>query len=214
MPVEGMEADIYPRQCVTGSAKSAMMNVLAGINPQCTPPLPSSSAVPPPPVPLSALLLLPRCFPSHHLSHPLTARPRTLSKHISFLLSFLHRSPPPAPFLLAFPLQPFSVLPSLLLLLLFAVFFCLLYPRTQPRLYIELARQCSFFAMHPRRVSMPRIYFLDARHALPRDRREDSPVRGVRIVSLCSIKERSPELIPAGVSYGEIYRWKGWSETE
>ncbi|KOC62762.1 hypothetical protein WH47_03746 [Habropoda laboriosa] len=42
-----MEADIYPRQCVTGSAKSAMMNVLAGINPQCTPPLPSSSAVPP-----------------------------------------------------------------------------------------------------------------------------------------------------------------------
>lgn len=45
----GMEADIYPRQCVTGSAKSAMMNVLAGINPQCTPPPPSSSAVPPPP---------------------------------------------------------------------------------------------------------------------------------------------------------------------
>lgn len=32
-------ADIYPRPCVTGSAKSAMMNVLAGINPQCTPPL-------------------------------------------------------------------------------------------------------------------------------------------------------------------------------
>ncbi|KYN02824.1 hypothetical protein ALC62_06402 [Cyphomyrmex costatus] len=44
-----MEADIYPRQCVTGSAKSAMMNVLAGINPQCTPPPPSSSTVPPPP---------------------------------------------------------------------------------------------------------------------------------------------------------------------
>lgn len=32
--------DIYPRPCVTGSAKSAVMNVLAGINPQCTPPLP------------------------------------------------------------------------------------------------------------------------------------------------------------------------------
>ncbi|EGI64359.1 hypothetical protein G5I_07240 [Acromyrmex echinatior] len=44
-----MEADIYPRQCVTGSAKSAMMNVLAGINPQCTPPPPSSSTVPPSP---------------------------------------------------------------------------------------------------------------------------------------------------------------------
>lgn len=51
----GMEADIYPRQCVTGSAKSAMMNVLAGINPQCTPPPPSSSAVPLPPLPPSPL---------------------------------------------------------------------------------------------------------------------------------------------------------------
>ena len=40
----GMETDIYPRPCVTGSAKSAMMNVLAGINPQCTPRLPPCSS--------------------------------------------------------------------------------------------------------------------------------------------------------------------------
>lgn len=64
VPVEGMEADIYPRQCVTGSAKSAMMNVLAGINPQCTPPLPSSSAVPTPP-PTSTPAIPPRTiFPT------------------------------------------------------------------------------------------------------------------------------------------------------
>lgn len=109
MEVVGMEADIYPRQCVTGSAKSAMMNVLAGINPQCTPPLPSSSAVPPPP-----LLLLPcRFLPSpHHLSHPLTSlvlihfRNTSLSPFLPFLpFSFLpvicslfvSASPPPPP---------------------------------------------------------------------------------------------------------------------
>lgn len=40
----GIGADIYPRPCVTGSAKSAMMNVLAGINPQCTPPPSFSSS--------------------------------------------------------------------------------------------------------------------------------------------------------------------------
>lgn len=97
--VVGMEADIYPRQCVTGSAKSAMMNVLAGINPQCTPPLPSSSAVPPPP-----LLLLPcRFLPSpHHLSHPLTSlvlihfRNTSLSPFLPAICSlFVTASPPP-----------------------------------------------------------------------------------------------------------------------
>lgn len=92
--VVGMEADIYPRQCVTGSAKSAMMNVLAGINPQCTPPLPSSSAVPLPP-PTFTLPISPLPSPSFP---PLNiARPHTLSKYISFslssryLLSFCYR---------------------------------------------------------------------------------------------------------------------------
>lgn len=87
--VVGMEADIYPRQCVTGSAKSAMMNVLAGINPQCTPPLPSSSAVPPPSPPPPPTFTLPISpLPSPSFPHPLTiARPHTLSRYISFLPS-------------------------------------------------------------------------------------------------------------------------------
>lgn len=84
----GMKADIYPGQCVTGSAKSAMMNVLAGINPQCTPPPPSSSAVPLPPATaaFSCLSWHPRT-PLRHLSHPLTARSHTLSKRIFLSLS-------------------------------------------------------------------------------------------------------------------------------
>lgn len=82
-----MEADIYPRQCVTGSAKSAMMNVLAGINPQCTPPPPSSSAVPPPPAATTSLDS-PRT-PLRHLSRPLTIRSHTLSKRISLLHDFI-----------------------------------------------------------------------------------------------------------------------------
>ncbi|EZA52191.1 hypothetical protein X777_08704 [Ooceraea biroi] len=73
-----MEADIYPRQCVTGSAKSAMMNVLAGINPQCTPPPPSSSAVPPPPAATTSLDS-PRT-PLRHLSRPLTIRFKAISE--------------------------------------------------------------------------------------------------------------------------------------
>lgn len=103
--VVGMEADIYPRQCVTGSAKSAMMNVLAGINPQCTPPLPSSSAVPPPPPPPPTFTLPISPLPSPSFPHPLTiARPHTLSRYISFLPSsflpaicslFVSASPPP-----------------------------------------------------------------------------------------------------------------------
>lgn len=36
---ESVQIYIYPWPCVTGSAKSAMMNALAGINPQCTSPL-------------------------------------------------------------------------------------------------------------------------------------------------------------------------------
>lgn len=80
----GMEADIYPRQCVTGSAKSAMMNVLAGINPQCTPPPPSSSAVPPSPA--TRHLSRPPHTPLRHLSRPLTTRSHTLSKCISLSL--------------------------------------------------------------------------------------------------------------------------------
>lgn len=82
----GMEADIYPRQCVTGSAKSAMMNVLAGINPQCTPPPPSSSAVPPPPC--CRHLSRPPHTPLRHLSRPLTTRSHTLSKCISLARDF------------------------------------------------------------------------------------------------------------------------------
>lgn len=85
----GMEADIYPWQCVTGSAKSAMMNVLAGINPQCTPPPPSSSTVLPLPLPPSPRR--PPRTPLRHLSRPLTTRSRTLSKRTSlslFSLSF------------------------------------------------------------------------------------------------------------------------------
>lgn len=165
MEVVGMEADIYPRQCVTGSAKSAMMNVLAGINPQCTPPLPSSSAVPPPP-----LLLLPcRFLPSpHHLSHPLTSlvlihfRNTSLSPFLPFLpFSFLpvicslfvSASPPPPP--------PLSFLASLLPLraspcISFGFF---LY---RASLYRAPARYCPVFYTYTR-DAMPRIYFYDTR---------------------------------------------------
>lgn len=79
----GMEADIYPRQCVTGSAKSAMMNVLAGINPQCTPPPPSSCTASP-----FCNHSRPPRTPLRHLSHPLTARSHTLSKCTSLLRDF------------------------------------------------------------------------------------------------------------------------------
>lgn len=108
-----MEADIYPGQCVTGSAKSAMMNVLAGINPQCTPPPPSSSAVPLPaaaralfPSPLGAPLAYPLCaiFLTLPLP-PLTARSHTLSRNASpscaistspsSSFALLHFFPPP-----------------------------------------------------------------------------------------------------------------------
>lgn len=135
--VEGMEADIYPRQCVTGSAKSAMMNVLAGINPQCTPPPPSSSAVPPPPT-----SYFHPSFPlAHHLSHPFTARSRTLSKRFSFFLS------------LSLSLAPFLLTPPPAVLFL-GFSFALTSPRCfsfgpctpAARLYTELARHCSFFA--------------------------------------------------------------------
>lgn len=54
----GVAVDIYLQPCVTGSAKSAMMNVLAGINPQCTP----SPNFPP-------------CTPDRHLSAPSPGRP-------------------------------------------------------------------------------------------------------------------------------------------
>lgn len=99
----GMEADIYPRQCVTGSAKSAMMNVLAGINPQCTPPPPSSSAVPPPPLPPSPLPT-----PSYPLAPsfpPLNdSFSYTLETHLSLSLSHaIQLCHPP----LCLPLFPF-----------------------------------------------------------------------------------------------------------
>lgn len=80
--------------------------------------------------------------PSHHLSHPLTAGPHTLSKHISFflccflyffifsLLSFLPSVLPP-------PLLFFSRLASLFLS-------ALLLPRPV-RLLASLSQWCAFF---------------------------------------------------------------------
>lgn len=80
--------------------------------------------------------------PSHHLSHPLTAGPHTLSKHISFflccflyffifsLLSFLPSVLPP-------PLLFFSRLASLFLS-------ALLLPRPV-RLLAPLSQWCAFF---------------------------------------------------------------------
>jgi len=106
----GMEADIYPRQCVTGSAKSAMMNVLAGINPQCTPPPPSSSAVPPPPAAATSLDS-PRT-PLRHLSRPLTIRSHTLSKCISLSCAIL------SSFLSFLPFLSFSYYSTCILTLL------------------------------------------------------------------------------------------------
>lgn len=149
--MEGMEADIYPRQCVTGSAKSAMMNVLAGINPQCTPPLPSSSAVPPPPSSYFHPLASPRppSFPPLHGSSSCTLETRLF---LSFPSSL-------APFFVNFPLPP----ARLFLALSFAFaalrsFFFWTLHSARASLYRELPGHCSFFPTLSRRGSMPRIF--------------------------------------------------------
>lgn len=117
--------------------------------------------------------------PSHHLSHPLTARPRTLSKRVSFFLySFLYFFifsllplffffvlPPSIPLFVSASSPTVCFLASLPPSQRSAFLFCFLFCSAAASLY--RARRPLFIFCH---TFLTRLYFCNVRHSASRDR--------------------------------------------